>query len=255
MNNKKIFISCGQATEVEKATGVLLKSLVDAEVGFSAYFAETVHDLDALALHVLKGVQECAGAIAVLQDRGLVVRPDGTEWGHRSSVWVNQELAILAYRQFFESKRLPVLAFVDPQVKLEGAMTALIVNPQPLPPISQLPALITGWLRSTQFAESSNGVFLTKWQQLTESAKKVLAVLIDEGGHDVKESTIRQGLNRRFRIDVNTADTELRDAKLQFMGNNLVKLVSNLHSGNALSIHPTWEFALRKQCAAWLEGQ
>ena len=61
MSYKRIFVSCGQATEAEKVTGILLKSVVDAELGFSAYFAETVHDLEALAQHVLKGLQECAG--------------------------------------------------------------------------------------------------------------------------------------------------------------------------------------------------
>jgi hypothetical protein len=186
MSNKSIFISCGQGTENEKTTGILLKTVVDGEPGFRAYFAETVHDFGALADHVLKGIQECAGAIVVLQDRGRVVHPDGSEWGHRSSVWVNQELAILAYRQFFESKKLPVIAFIDPQVKLEGAMTALIVNPQPLPPISQLPDTIKSWLRSADFTESNNAVFLSKWQQLTDSAKRVIAVLIDEGGKDVR---------------------------------------------------------------------
>jgi len=128
VSDKKIFVSCGQATEAEKTTGIILKSMVEAQPGISAYFAETVHDLEALAQHVLKGLQECAGAIIVMQDRGRVVHSDNTEWGHRSSVWVNQELAILAYRQFFESRQLPILAFMDPQVKLEGAMTTLIAT-------------------------------------------------------------------------------------------------------------------------------
>jgi hypothetical protein len=249
--NKSIFISCGQATEEEKTIGVLLKTAVDAEPGFQGYFAETVHDLDALSRHVLQGVQECAGAIVILQDRGLVVRGDGSEWGHRSSVWVNQEIAILAYRRFFESREIPILAFKDAKVKLEGAMTALIVNPQPLPPISQLPAVVKGWLATARFVGTNNDIFVSKWDQLTESARQVVAVLVEEGGKNVKESVIRQRLGSRFGIDNNLSDANLRDAKLQFMRTDLVKLISNIHSGDELSLTSTWEFALRRQVSAW----
>ena len=95
MANKLIFVSCGQLTEAEKSVGVLLKAVVDGTSGFEAYFAGAVHDLDALAHHVLEGIQRCAGAIVVLHDRGVVMHSDGAKWGHRSSVWVNQEVAIL----------------------------------------------------------------------------------------------------------------------------------------------------------------
>jgi hypothetical protein len=251
MSDKRIFISCGQATEVEKGTGILLKALVDAEPGFSAYFAETVHDLEALAQHVLKGLQECAGAIVVLQDRGRVLHSDNTEWGHRSSVWVNQEVAILAYRQFFESTHLPVLAFADPRVKLEGAMTTLIVNPQPLPSVSQLQPVVSAWLRSGSFAESTQAGFLSKWEQLSDSARRVVVALVDEGGQGVKESSIRQILRAKFGLDPNTAGEQLQEAKLHFMNTDLVKLIANFHSGPELSLNPTWQFALRRQCAAW----
>jgi hypothetical protein len=251
MSDKRIFISCGQATEVEKGTGILLKTLVDAQPGFSAYFAETVHDLEALAQHVLKGLQECAGAIVVLQDRGRVLHSDNTEWGHRSSVWVNQEVAILAYRQFFESTHLPVLAFVDPQVKLEGAMTALIVNPQPLLPMSQLPPAVTAWLRSGSFDESAQAVFLSKWEQLPDSARRVVCALVDEGGQGVKESSIRRVLTAKFGLDPNTANEQLQAAKLHFMNTDLVKLIPNIHSGPELFLNPTWQFSLRRHCAAW----
>jgi hypothetical protein len=255
MANRLIFISCGQLTEAEKSLGVLIKTVVDGTPGFQAYFAETVHDLDSLAHHVMEGIQKCAGAIVVLQDRGIVTHSDGTEWGHRSSVWVNQEVAILAYRQSFESKKLPVLAFVDPAVKLEGAMTSLIINPQPLPPAAQFASSVSAWLTEGEFAESSNEVFMPKWEQLTEPARKVVAVLFDEGGKNAKQSAVRQAFAKRFSTDANAADQALRDAKLQFNNTDLVKLIQNIHSGDELSVNPTWEFQLRKQCDKWLRGE
>lgn len=252
MGNQIIFVSCGQLTEAEKSLGVLIKTIIDGTPGFHAYFAETVHDLDALAHHVLKGLQECVGAVVVLHDRGGVAQTDGLPWGHRSSVWVNQEVAILAYRQFFESMNLPILAFADPAVKLEGAMTSLIVNPKPIPSASEVVGAITAWLSSAEFSHSSGEVFLSKWGQLTESDRMVIAALIDEGGKNVKHSSIRQTLAKRFDIAKEAAGKYLQESKLQFISTDLVKLISNIHSGDELSMNPTWEFNLRRQCAAWL---
>jgi hypothetical protein len=155
MADKLIFISCGQLTDAEKSVGVLIKALVDATPGFKAYFAESVHDLDSLAHNVFDGIQRCAGAIVALRDRGLVLDANGAVWGHRSSVWVNQEVALLAYRQFAESTKLPILAFVDPGVKLEGAMTSLIVNPQPLPGLADLKTFVDSWLANSEFTAVS----------------------------------------------------------------------------------------------------
>lgn len=255
MANKLIFISCGQLTEAEKSIGVLLKAVVNGTPGFEAYFAETVHDLDSLAHHVLEGIQHCSGAIVILQDRGAVSYSDGTEWGHRSSVWVNQEVAILAYRQSFESKKIPILAFLDPAVKLEGAMTSLIVNPQALPPSAQLASIVSEWLAKSEFAESSNEVFLQKWGQLTEPARMVVAALFDEGGNNAKQSSVRQAVAKRFSLDANAASQALQNAKLQFIATDLIKLVQNTHSGDELSVNPTWEYLLRKQCGKWLKGE
>jgi hypothetical protein len=214
-----------------------------------------VHDLAALAHHVFQGIQECAGAIVVLQDRGIVTHSDGAESGHRSSVWVNQEVAILAYRQFFESRKLPILAFIDPAVKLEGAMTSLIVNPQPLPASAQVAGAVSTWLAEAEFAESPTEVFLLKWEQLTEPARRVVAGLFDEGGKNAKESSVRQAVIRRFGIDKNAASEQLRDAKLQFIKTDIVKLIQNTHSGDELFVNPAWEFQLKRQCGKWLSGE
>jgi hypothetical protein len=255
MGDKLIFISCGQLTELEKAVGSLIQSAVDGTPGYQSYFAETVHDLEALAQNVLKGLQECSGAIVVLQDRGTVTQTDGREWGHRSSVWVNQEIAILAYRQFFESQKIPILVLAEPTVKLEGAMTSLIVNPQPLPPSAQLANTVRAWLAGADISAPLTQKFVEKWDQLPDTAKMAVVILIDEGGANVKESLVRQGLAKRLSIDGNAADRTLREAKLNFMATDLVKLVPNVHSGDELSVNPTWQHQLRQRSGGWLKSR
>jgi hypothetical protein len=254
MSRSLIFVSCGQLTEAEKTLGTLLEAVIDGAPGFEAYFAETVHDFEALARHVLDGLRRCAGAVVVLQDRGVVLGADGREWGHRSSVWVNQELAILAYRQFFEMRKIPVIAFADPKVKLEGAMTSLIVNARPLGTAQDVATAVKAWLSETHFGPVSDAAFVNKWTQLSDDARKVVAGLLDEGGHNVKETATRYAVMRRFGLDSNRASEVLRKAKLEFITTDLVKLIHDKHSGDELSIHATWEFDLRRQTAQWLAG-
>ena len=213
---KLIFVSCGQLTDDERTLGILIKAIIDATAGFEAYFAQTVQDFEALGRHVLDAIQRCAGAVVVLHDRGLVIGTDGKEWGHRSSVWVNQELAILAYRQFFESQKIPLLAFVDPKVKLEGAMTSLIVNPRPLGTAPEVGTAVKAWLSSAAFTAGYDEVFARKWNQLSDAGRKVLAGLLEEGGHNVKETAVRRAVMRLFSMQSNPATDAVRKAVLEF---------------------------------------
>ncbi len=105
MAKELIFVSCGQLTAEEKDLGTAVKAEIDKMPGLEGYFAQTVHDLSALAHHVFDALRHCSGAILLLHERGRVTASDGSDLGYRSSVWVNQELAILAYRQFSKSAR------------------------------------------------------------------------------------------------------------------------------------------------------
>ncbi|MGO8943512.1 MAG: hypothetical protein ACLQJ7_07540 [Syntrophobacteraceae bacterium] len=256
MANKLIFVSCGQLTDTEKTLGVLIKTVIDGTPGFEAYFAETVHDFEALGRHVLDGICRCAGAVVVLQDRGIVTHPDGTEWGHRSSVWVNQEVAILAYRQFFEAKKIPILAFAEPNVRLEGAMTALIVNPGSTGTPQDMVSAVKTWLAEEHFiSRMSDELFAEKWNSLTEDVRKVVYGLLQEGGYNVKESSVRQAVIRLFGMDRELVNNAVRRALGQFTATDLVKVIPSGYSGKELSVHPTWEFQLKRQIDSWFSEQ
>lgn len=252
MGKKTIFVSCGQLTEAERTLGVLVKAIIDGTPGFEAYFAETVQDLESLGHHLMTGIQQCAGAVVVLQDRGIVINSEGTEWGHRSSVWVNQEVAILAYRQFHETNKIPILAFADTSVKLEGAMTSLIVNPRPLTSSSEVADSVRAWLTVADFASGTRDTFTAKWEQLTDNARRVVAGLLAEGGRNVNEQVIRRAVVREFQMSSEAASEALQQSKLEFQNTDLVKRITNTPSGPEMSVHPTWESQLRRQCNQWL---
>ncbi|GAG19287.1 unnamed protein product, partial [marine sediment metagenome] len=229
-DQKLIFVSCGQQTTEEKNLGTSVKQLVDSQPGYKAYFAEYVQSLDALAKNILEGLRKCSGLISFIHDRGLVTTQGNKEWGHRSSVWVNQEIAILAYRKQFEGIEIPILVFKDKKVRLEGAMTSLIVNPIPMKSESEILKQIESWLKSTEFPLSSSVNdyrFQSKWEKLSSTSRTVISALLDEGGTNVKESSIKVCLREDYGMSKNEASKAILDAQGEFMNTDLVKLIHN----------------------------
>ncbi len=255
MTNRLIFVSCGQLTDEEKSLGLAVKSVIDETLGLEAYFAESVHDLDALGPNIFDALRRCSGAVVFLHERGTVLDASGSQWGHRSSVWVNQEIAVLAYRQFLESKQLPILVFKDERVKLEGAMTALIVNALPALDAAEVVKQVESWLKSQSFSSGCDDVFWEKWSRLSDQSRKVVACLLDQGGHQVKQTAVRAALRDTFHVPKNEASAAVRHAVSEFTSTDLVKLIHNIHSGDELSVHPTWEFQLRRAVAQWRGSQ
>jgi hypothetical protein len=255
MVKELIFVSCGQLTAEEKRLGAAVKAEIDKTPGFEGYFAETVHDLSALAHHVFDALRRCSGAILLLHERGRVTASDGSDLGYRSSVWINQELAILAYRQFFEEREMPVLVLKDPRVKLEGAMSALIVNADPLATEAEVVAAVRDWLNKGAFAGVPHDTFQRKWAELPDDARLVVAALINEGGRDVKEVSVRKRLIDSYKMESNRTAEVVREAKPIFANTGLVKLIRNTYDGDELAIHPTWEFHLRRETAKWLASR
>ena len=250
MTQKLIFVSCGQQTTEEKNLGTSVKQLVDSQHGYKAYFAEYVQSLDALAKNIFEGLRKCSGLISFLHDRGLVTTQGNKEWGYRSSVWVNQEIAILAYRKQFEGIEIPILVFKDKKVRLEGAMTSLIVNPIPMKSESEILKQIESWMNSTEFPLSSSANddrFLSKWEKLSSTSRTVISALLDEGGTNVKESSIKVCLRENYEIGKNEASKAILDARLEFINTDLVKLIPNIHSGDEMSVNPTWKWNITRE--------
>jgi hypothetical protein len=245
INKKLIFVSCGQLTDEEKQLGNAVKDLIDATDDFEAYFAETVHDLAALAHHIFEALHRCSGAISFLHNRGSVTSSRGENWGIRSSAWVNQEIAILAFRQFLESENLPILVFKDSDIRLEGAMTSFIANPLPLGSLQDTLAKIKDWLGATEFAPCLADEFSEKWNKLSPNSKKVMNCLVREGGLKVNETNIWRKMKQIYAFSENAADEAVRAAKLEFIDTGLV-ICENNRTGDWMTYHPTWKWYLAR---------
>jgi hypothetical protein len=245
------FISCGQQTPEERNLGTAVKQFIDSTPGYKAYFAEYVQSLDALARNVFDGLCKCSGMISFLLERGLVTIDGDKEWGSRSSVWVNQEIAILAYRKQFEGIDIPILVFKDKSVRLEGAMTSLIVNPSPIVSEEDILMKVESWIQTAVFSNltGTDDRFLSKWQKLSSPSKKVIIALLDEGATNVKKSAIRICLREKYGMEKNESISAISSAILEFINTDLVKLIPNIHSGDEMSLNPTWQWHIRRAVA------
>jgi hypothetical protein len=163
--------------------------------------------------------------------------------GKRSSMWINQELAILAYRRFFEAREIPILVFKDQDVRLEGAMSAFIVNAKPLPADQMVVDQVRRWLTdtATQGPPDEQAVFDQKWRVLTNEDQLILKALIEEGGQAVKEGSIRLRLKDKGLEYATVLKTRLAVMTTQ----NLVMRHHNICDGDEISLHPTWQWYLR----------
>ncbi|MGD0276065.1 MAG: hypothetical protein ABSB79_08415 [Syntrophales bacterium] len=122
---QKIFISCGQETDMEKKLGQDIVSLVKNLTPYEPYFAEVQTTLEGLTTNIFGALNQAAGLIAVLHHRGAV-SPGGFI---RASVWVEQEIALAAFVQQILGRNLYVSAFIQTGVKLEGVRSQLLLNP------------------------------------------------------------------------------------------------------------------------------
>src|ERR1022692_1742150 len=190
MHNRLIFVSCGQLTPAEKQLGARVKGAIDSHEGFESYLAAEVQNLAALGNHVFEALRRCAGAVVLLHARG-----DGS-----SSMWINQELAVLAYRQFFEAAEIPIVVFKEDSVRLDGAMSAFIVNAKPLADEEEVIAEVLRWVtdeatrgrrdehavfvtdEATRGRRDEHAVFAEKWAALQTEDRTILSALIEEGG-------------------------------------------------------------------------
>jgi hypothetical protein len=251
MMKRLIFISCGQQTEEEKSLGLQIQAMINRTPEFEAYFAQSVQDLDSLSQNIFEALSKCSGAIIFLHNRGKALHLSGKEWGYRSSVWVNQEIAIFSYRRHIEAQKIPVLIFKDEKVNLEGAMTALIGNPFALKETSAILEQIKTWLAESKFPPCLDEEFNRKWEQISDVTRRFLSCLLDEGGEKVNGVVIRECLKSKFNLSNNEATKAILDARLDFNRTNLVRFERNEEALYEFSIHPTWNFYLRRAISTW----
>jgi hypothetical protein len=164
-------------------------------------------------------------------------------------MWINQELAVLAYRQFFESADIPIIVFREDFVRFEGAMSAFIVNAKSLADEEAAIADVERWLtdEAAKGRHGEHAVFEQKWAALQAEDRMILKALIEEGGKSVKEVSIRRRLVESYGLEKNAASNTLGTRRLTLSKTNLIQLHYNPYDGEEISLHPAWEWNVRHE--------
>ena len=119
---KRVFISCGQYAQSEKALGKEICALITELTSFEPYFAENQTSLDGLTQNIFRALNDCVGLIAVMHHRGAVSTPDGDIV--RGSVWIEQEVAIAAFLQQVVERDLRVRVYIEKGIQRKACATS-----------------------------------------------------------------------------------------------------------------------------------
>lgn len=144
MVKKRIFVSCGRATEAEKNLGREIVSLIRAH-GMDGFFAEAVPS--GLNSFTFKELQACDAFLAVLHNRAK------RGHGASGSVWIQQEIAIIAYRSFVEGHRIPMRVYEEEGTFREGMLKRLVLSPVVFRRQEEVLADVPAWLKGPDFKE------------------------------------------------------------------------------------------------------
>lgn len=195
-----IFISCGQRTKDEISLGKRIVSMVEDLTPFSAYFAETVNDLEGLSKSIFSKLNEAVGYIFIMHNRGKVKA--GSNEHIRGSVWIEQEVAIAAFLRQIEARKVYSIAFTEQGLTTEGVREYLHLNPIPFTDsdevINHLATELPKWTNANIYSDGPKLLPMVSYEPLKQK--------ITQDRHDyhlvVKLKNAGAVKVEDFRIDV-----------------------------------------------------
>src|SRR5215470_13833204 len=119
MEKRIIFISCGQFSETEKILGSAIRDLVNSTEVFQGYFAENQSTAESVTKNIFAKLDKCFGLVCVMHERGAVSLPSGNST-IRASVWIEQEIAIVAFLTEILNRPIKTCAYIRKGIAREG---------------------------------------------------------------------------------------------------------------------------------------
>jgi hypothetical protein len=250
-----IFVSCGQRTQEEQDLGQGVEDLVNRTPGFCAYRAASVQDLQGLNDNIMEALGRCSGLVAVLHRRGKIPLGNDKD-GETSSIWINQEIAILSYRRWLEHAPIPVKIFKEPEVALEGAMTSQIANPADFTSLDQVLEEVRKWLDTANFTPALDlAEFQRLVTQLDDADWMVIEAVAAGGGSAVSRSQVKTYLRDKLAVPDNEVNEVVRTVSLKFTSNNLLFFQHVPRQGDTFELNQFWQWELRREVGRRLAGR
>jgi hypothetical protein len=160
-----IFVSCGQVTPEEIALGKNLVRLINQDGRYHPYFAEDQSSLEGVTNNILGRLETAAAFVAVIHPRGEVQVPDTSKVSGfrsitRASVWIEQEIAILAMLSQIQKKTVNIQLYSKRGVTREGLRSYVMTNPYEFGDESEVLEHFAGVLAGWVLAPPLRGVAL-----------------------------------------------------------------------------------------------
>ena len=249
--DRRIFVSCGQENEEEISLGRQIKKVIDDQARMEGFFAQDVHSPADLNRAVFEALKMCDGFFAVIQKRGAVTYRNYAVV-HRSSVWIQQEIALVCYRMYLENSQVPIRVYYQTGILLEGLMKTSIVNPIPFEQNSEILAGLSKWLQGPEFDEHPvltrrKSLFQTRVAELQEIhwlLLELIAAHTATPGESLLHTTIHSDFDEIMKIQIpevgERKDTFNRSLKSLLQSGLIERITDPQMRGEKVAIGKQW---------------
>jgi hypothetical protein len=238
-----IFVSCGQSTDDEIDLGKKIARIINEETSAEAYFAENQATFEGVSSHILDALSRCVGFVGIMHYRGEVTNLDTTTH-QRASVWIEQEIAIAAYRIHTLQESIPVQLYVQKGIKLEGLREKVMLNPVPFKTNSEVLEHFRSALKERFGALSAVAASdLQEMSPLNERERRVLLARRNDRSYFDLRLEIKPKMYRRKPV--------VFDGDIQSRVEDVVAQTERSLSGAILHEHLT---ATAMSESVWLHG-
>lgn len=121
-----IFVSCSQAPQ-DLELGKTIAQIITGETPALGYFAQNETTFEAVTTEILGKLAHCRGFVGIMHHRGEVTSLKSPPF-QRASVWVEQEIAIAAYRDQILKQPIPVQLYIQNGIREEGLRNKVVLN-------------------------------------------------------------------------------------------------------------------------------
>ncbi len=249
MGTKTIFISCGQDEETEIKAGERVRNVVNADPDLKGFYAEHGGKGENLFARIMDALRTCSGAVFVVHGRGTIDTHE--ERNMRASVWVSQELAILAYRIHAQHQDVPILMFLDDSVSREGILGRLSLQPHALSSLDEMERVLVQWLQKETFRDSYASIVAEKFAGARPDDRIFLSALIHEGCDDVSISTLKPIVRKMWSKERTEASRIVDDGYSRCHVLGLINQDIKFTGNNTATIRPAFRDELIPMVNEW----
>jgi hypothetical protein len=194
--DKIVFIACGQLTKKELRLGKKLENLVNSKSGLKAFLAETVNDPQGLTTLIFENLSKCVGFIGILHNR----KSNKRNTSRFGSLWINQEIGILAYKRSQKKEPIPYKVFIEKGLEIEGVLRYIGGRPEKFITDDVVVENVNNWLMNLNVQTADENISVQEKTKITVyriiQQNHKLASIYNAGPEDIEDFKVKLSYTR-----------------------------------------------------------